>query len=421
MKKLTTIALTSLLAVASNAQASGYRIPEQSVNSTATSAAYTAKTYGADTTYFNPANMSYLADGHISQVNLMTILLSDTKYQDNNNDGGADLNSNNSESDIKIFPQLFYISPKLTDQIRVGFSTTVPAGLSKIWKTGYGKVFAEEFTLRAIEANPTMSYHATDYISFGLGLRMVYADGIVKSDQTDYTDGYGLTRDMTGRTIEYGYNVAATIKPMKNLNLAATYRSKIMLGINGEADLTYTDGSGTESYSSDAGVKVPLPAVLALATSYTIADLTVELQFDRTFWSAYEDLDFNYETPITNNNMYESFDVAKAKNWNDTNAYRLAIHYQLKPELLLMAGYGRDKNPIPNQTLSFELPDSDSHMVSAGANYTYNKELSFGGALLYSVKDDRKTTNTDGGRTIIDGEFTNSDAIMLSLAMEYRF
>ncbi|NCC94022.1 MAG: hypothetical protein EOM10_12190, partial [Opitutae bacterium] len=42
------------------ALASGYRIPEQSVNSTARAGGYVAHTPAADASYFNPANMDWL-------------------------------------------------------------------------------------------------------------------------------------------------------------------------------------------------------------------------------------------------------------------------------------------------------------------------------------------------------------------------
>ena len=51
-----------LLATAGSALASGYRIPEQSVNSTARAGSYVAYTPSADAAYYNPANMSWLED-----------------------------------------------------------------------------------------------------------------------------------------------------------------------------------------------------------------------------------------------------------------------------------------------------------------------------------------------------------------------
>ena len=52
----------ALSAVASSMLvAGGYKIPEQSLNSMALGAAYVAHTMGADTAYFNPANMAFMA------------------------------------------------------------------------------------------------------------------------------------------------------------------------------------------------------------------------------------------------------------------------------------------------------------------------------------------------------------------------
>jgi long-chain fatty acid transport protein len=53
----------ALSAIASSVvMAGGYKIPEQSLNSMALGAAYVAHTSGADTAYFNPANMAFMAD-----------------------------------------------------------------------------------------------------------------------------------------------------------------------------------------------------------------------------------------------------------------------------------------------------------------------------------------------------------------------
>ena len=60
-KKIALLAITGIF-TAGSALASGWRIPEQSVNSTALSAAYVANAHGADAAYFNPANMSFETD-----------------------------------------------------------------------------------------------------------------------------------------------------------------------------------------------------------------------------------------------------------------------------------------------------------------------------------------------------------------------
>ncbi|RUM38472.1 MAG: aromatic hydrocarbon degradation protein, partial [Desulfobulbus sp.] len=58
MKKKIAIATLGLLVAAGSAYGSGYRIPEQSLNSTARAGANVAYTPSADAAFFNPANMS---------------------------------------------------------------------------------------------------------------------------------------------------------------------------------------------------------------------------------------------------------------------------------------------------------------------------------------------------------------------------
>ncbi len=118
---------------------------------------------------------------------------------------------------------------------------------------------ADEFTLKVIEVNPTASYLVNDQFSVGFGLRGVYTDGVVRSDFPAAT----TSRDLSGDSIDFGYNLALSYKPIKDLTLAATYRSKVDLTVEGEATLT---GSGGTSYlGRGASVTIPLPASLAIS------------------------------------------------------------------------------------------------------------------------------------------------------------
>ena len=60
-KKISVLALASLF-VAGSAMASGWRIPEQSVDSTAKAGANIASSSRADASYYNPANMAWMED-----------------------------------------------------------------------------------------------------------------------------------------------------------------------------------------------------------------------------------------------------------------------------------------------------------------------------------------------------------------------
>ena len=74
----------------------------------------------------------------------------------------------------------------------------------------------------------------------------------------------------------------------------------------------------------DADVSVPVPAVFALSVAYDVLDnLNVELTWDRTFWSEYEELDFNFSPVIPGN----PFEAPQERDWDDTNAFRIGLTY----------------------------------------------------------------------------------------------
>jgi long-chain fatty acid transport protein len=301
----------------------------------------------------------------------------------------------------------------------VGLSLTLPAGLSKKWSQPYPKTFAEEFTLELYEFAASAAYKVNDFLSLAGGLRGIYSKASVKSNGTISGDygGVQASRAMDGDTTEFGYNLAATVRPTQNSNFSVTYRSKVDLGLKGDADLrTSANFAGATTYQGSGAVTVPLPAVLALAGSYTFGEqLTVELEYDRTYWSAYEMLDFEYPTSLGNPFLIAAFDSPKAKNWKDTNCWRLGVEYDLKNGFVLMAGFALDENPIPDSTLGFDLPDSDARLYSMGLRYQANDQVEVGIAYLYDDKESRNATNNG-----VSGTFDNTAAHLVAVGFSYK-
>jgi len=401
-KKIAVVALTGIL-TAGPAFASGYRIPEQSLNATALSGAYAANTPAADASYYNPANMSWLENKWQTDASLTWIHLASIEYTDN---AVASYNSGSRTEDFAL-PNLHVVSPEYNN-FRFGLSVVYPYGLSKRWDNAFQRASAEEFTLKTYELNPTVSYKIGDTLSIGGGLRAIYAEGVVKSTTA-------VSRDLKGDTTEYGYNLALTYRPVENLSLAATYRSKIDLDIEGDARLSL---GGTQLYNGYAEVSVPAPAVLTLATAYTCngGRTTAEFTYDKTFWNAYDKLDFNYGPTLTNATLIFYFDNPKAKNWVNSEAFRLGLTHRLNTQWTIMAGFAIDKNPVPDQTLGFELPDSDAKIYSCGLRYQPTDTLTLGAAYLFDDKESRSVVNTG-----VNGTFDNSAAHLVTAGLQYRF
>jgi long-chain fatty acid transport protein len=404
-KKIAVVALTGILA-AGPAFASGYRIPEQSLNATALSGAYAANTPAADASYYNPANMSWLENKWQTDASLTWIHLASIEYTDN---AVASYNSGSRTEDFAL-PNLHVVSPEYNN-FRFGLSVVYPYGLSKRWDNTFQRTTAEEFTLKTYELNPTVSYKINDQLSLGGGVRAIYSEGKVKSNFNG-----ALIRDLEGDSTDYGYNLAVSYKPLENLAFAATYRSKVNLNIEGNAALGYTPLS--LSYNGYAEVMVPAPAVLSLATSYTGNDgkTTAEFTYDKTFWSAYDNLDFNYNQTFPAPSPFANFDNSLAKNWVNSEAFRLGLTHRLNTQWTIMAGFAIDKNPVPDQTLGFELPDSDAKIYSCGLRYQPTDTLTVGAAYLFDDKESRSVVNNG-----VNGTFDNSAAHLVTAGLQYRF
>jgi long-chain fatty acid transport protein len=390
-----------LSAAAAVAMAGGYKIPESSLNATALSAAYVANAHGADAAYYNPAAIVHNEDANLFEADMTYIGLSKIHYAST---GGA-VNID-SKSENFLIPTLHFASKKLGDNgARIGLSVVVPAGLSKRWGSAPALYSAEEFTLETLEVNPSFAVPISDTISFGAGIRAIHSSGVVKSS-------YLVSRDMQGDAIDYGYNVAVMFKPTKAFSLAATYRSKVDLNVEGDAKL-YAGASLV--YDGDASVSVPVPAALNLAAAYTFdTGTTIEAVFERTYWSAYKNLDFDYSIPLSGA-LGAAFDTSKPKNYKDSDSYRLGITQKYN-QWTAMAGIAYDETPVPESTLGYELPDSDAWIFSLGGKYAMDKQWSFGVATLVDLKKSREVHNTS-----INGEFSDARAYLVTAGIEYRF
>jgi long-chain fatty acid transport protein len=165
-----------------------------------------------------------------------------------------------------------------------------------------------------------------------------------------------------------------------------------------------------------AAVSVPAPGVIALSVAYDVMDnLNVELTWDRTFWSEYETLDFDYSPQIPGN----PFEVPVARDWDDTDAFRIGLTYGLNDAIDLMAGFGYDNNPIPTENVDFSIPDSDAWLYSIGMQYAVNDKMDLGIAALYDYKEEREVKVDPTGN--VYGKFTDASAFLITVGLDYRF
>ncbi len=404
-KTVTVLALASVFA-AGSVYASGYRVPEQSATSTAKAGAHIASATGPDAAYYNPANLSWMEDRWQIEGDLTYIHLTSVDYTDTR----SPFFDGSSEKENFLIPTLFIASPDYNN-FRFGFSITTPYGLAKRWKDPYPRAFAEKFELKTHDFNPTVTYKINEMFSVAGGVRLMYGDATAKN--AGMVSGFSVSGDIEADALEWGYNLAVAMRPNDKSNISVTYRSNI--DMDADSDNVLMTSLGPTVVNTTGSVSLPAPAVLSIAGAYTFDKLTVELTWDRTFWSKYEDLDFDFDTTLTNP-ILAGYDTPRPKDWDDASAYRIGLEYKLNDIWTLMGGFAYDENPIPDATLGFETPDSDAWLYSLGARYKVSEqtEVSFG--FLYDYKEERTVSNGT-----IEGSVENSSAILFSLGLIYKF
>ena len=411
----------ALSAIASSVvMAGGYKLPEQSVNSLGLAAAYVAHTMGADAAYYNPANMSFMGDKNYIDGGITLVHLPSNVYTL----GGAA--SGKSEVENLLVPNLHYVSAPMGD-FRWGMSLAVPGGLTKRWETPFQKASAEEFTLKIIELNPSLSYKIADNFSVAAGVRIIYSEGVVKSNGADLSGlimnpRANVARDMDGDTVEFGYNLALSYRPTSDINFAITYRSNVNINEEGTAKLS---AGGVKIYDGESSVEIPLPATLNIAISKTWDDrFTLEFDYERAFWSKYKNLDFEYGGNSIGA-LAPIFDAPQARNWKDVNIFRIGATVKMDNKLTALFGFSIDNSPTPVETIGFELPDSDSKNFSMGFRYQQSENLSWGASFLYSSKDaiTLQPGAHENPNSVLNkgGGFSEGGAFLTTVGVAYEF
>ncbi len=407
--------LTGLLLISSFSVSYGaaYKIPEQSNYSLGTSAAYFSSALNADTAYYNPANLSFIPEKNkvLVEIGSRYIYLPRITFKGKALDPITHsfvLSDAKTKREYFLVPYFHMVLPS-DSNLRFGFSFTTPAGLSKRWSAQIPRSSAEEFTLKVFEFDTVGALKVSDKFSIGGGIRVVYAEGQIKYQ---YPPFYKI--DMNGKTnYRFGYVVSATIKPTQNLTFSMLYRSKVNLKVYGDVKGFLFDGFSPVHFISSGGrVQVPLPAEWRIGGSYRYKNTIFELTFDRTMWSKYKNLNFNFDDPAAEATLGRNI----PKNWHDTSTIRFGVIHTFNNKLKGMFGIAYDETPIPEKSLGFELPDSNGWIFSLGGVYRLYPSTEIGLSYLYFTKYDRNVQNSK-----IDGRFKDLSAHLINISLNYSF
>ena len=432
---------TTMLASTSHSFAAGFAIREQS--SVAQGNAFAGATAGAEDIsymYFNPAAIARFDDyqAHAS----LSYIIPQSEFKDGQASTiqGVEITGTDNSDDIAedaLVPAL-YLSAPVASGVQFGLGINAPFGLVTDNEDGWvGRYHALKSDLTTIDINPALAIQASPQLSFGLGLRVQYADleltnavdfGTIAalSGNPDLEAAAQPTQQDGEAKVELddwgmGYNLGFLYQPTEQTRFGIAYRSEINHDARGDAEFDLgTSGVGA-AISEATGLFVDTGASLDVSTPATLSfgahhdlndrvDLMAEVAW--TDWSSFDELRIEFDN--------EQGDSVTEEEWNDSYFVAAGASYQVLPNLKLRGGIAYDESPIPDEFRTPRVAGNDRYWVSLGGDYQPWSGISLSASYTHIFVDDGDIDlqATDEGNTFrgnLSGSYENQiDIITLS-------
>ena len=413
----TKILIVASVCMVTNAFAGGYRVALQGQKALGMGHTGVAMSDSSEVVFFNPAAMAFLENDFDVSAGV-TLIDSVIKYQNQTANVYA-------ETDNPMgTPIGLYIAQRHDEKLSYGLGIYTPYGNVVEWEKDWaGSHLVNNIELKAIYIQPTISYKLSDDYSFGFGPTIVSGEvEFNRNLSTSLVDANGdrsnVTLKATGVT-GIGYNIGFLIKPADNISVGISYRSKVELNANNEsADFENIPTSlQTTYFDTTFNADLILPAELTVGVAYDLSDdLVLALDINRTYWSAYENLDVQFNSVAGTS--------YNPRNYNDANILRLGAQYQVDDDLTLRAGMYFDNSPIGEGYYTPETARADSTGYTAGATYKISKQMELDFSFLQLVFDEFNGSYDyyDQSGTLISfgGDYTAS-VTTIGFGLNYKY
>jgi len=409
-----------LLALSSQVvSASGFALIEQSASGQGLSyAGAAANAEDASVMWFNPAGLTDIKDNQV--VGALHIIAPSSKFTNDGSIGvvapstpGLLSGPDDDGATVGLVPNIYW-KGKFKDY-DVGFGVNVPFGQHISYDEDWvGRYHATETDLKTYNFNPSIARKINDKVSFGFGLNVQYVDVVLeqKINQSAIGDADANAK-VTGDSWAYGYNLGFMFKPVDDLNIGLSYRSKISHDVSGSVN--YSNVNSTTDlggytlnqvlFDADVSASVNLPASASLAINHQL-NQKVQLLASTTWtgWKAYDELviDFDNGSPDSESNQ----------NFKDSMRYAVGAIYQLDDSFILRGGLALDQTPVPDKfSRSPRTPDSDRKWISVGFGYKLSQAMTIDLAYSHLMADkvDVEYTNASSlGDSVLIGSYDSS-------------
>ncbi|MDR5900645.1 OmpP1/FadL family transporter [Halomonas icarae] len=407
--RLTLAAAVAAAAFASQAQAGGFQLNEQSVSGQGYGHAGRSSNVNDATIVFgNPAGMSFLDRAQLSAGATYLVVNNDisnvtaTRNVDAGILGGGMPNGvqvpvgeipGGNEGDMvgnKAVPFAFYAHP-VNDRLAFGFGVYAPFGSKTDYEDDFqGRYFGNYTEVTVVSAQPTVSYRFNDQWSVGAGITYNQVEGELRR-QIPSVQSYDPAGDVDARVDgddeAWGYNLGVMYRPVPETTLGLTYRSEVEYELEG--DFKAIDPMGNIVRSDNASLDLTTPETVNFSVTQQMTD-RLKLMFGASWsrWSKFQEIRV----------IGDAIPVITDETQNYSNAWAFAVggQYQLNPQWVLRAGLTLDETPSNDRHRSVRIPSDDRRIFSLGAGWTPTDSLTIDFAYSYLTE---QATRIEQNRT----------------------
>lgn len=415
MKKIVTLTALGAILAATNANAAGFHLREQSA--AAMGNAFAGATAGAENNSYAYFNVAGLTRQKGTQVNVGgTYIIPRAEAHDIYDQSGTRGQDVNNIVHAAIAPN-GTISHQLNDEVTLGLSLNVPFGMiTKYDGSWVGADHGVTSKVISVTTTPMVAYKATDKLSVGAGLPIQYIKARLSNTVAGTGGDYSAT--MEGDTVDVGYQLGAMYEFNDDTRIGVGYRSEINHKLKGDISSDIPLPGHSSMLNQDISARLDTPAMFSVGAYHRINDKwEVMAEYQRVFWNSFDSLDiYGRDIPDRISSTPE--------NWRDTNFYAIGVSYQLDHQWKLRLGFAYDESAVKTADRTPRIPDSDRYWYSMGLNYAYSENMTFDFGFTYiqakeasiNIRNNYPSADSRG----VSAEYDNS-VKMVGLSLNYKF
>lgn len=433
-----TLAVSSLVAVPTNVNASGFEILEQSARGLGSAFAGSNTGFGdGSSAYYNPAaltkleKLTYSVGGHV--------IVPQADFSNNGSSfpafGGLPIGGGNGGDggEVALVGNLYMAAP-LSDDVTFGFAINSPFGLKTQYNSNWvGRYHAIKSELTTINLNPSVGVKIDDSLSIGAGVRVMYADAEL-SNAIDFgtiavsqlgqqtasalglspqgADGLGTVK---GDDWAVGFNVGALYQVDEDLEVGLTFRSKVDVSVSGDATfqvpmaaipLTQT---GAFTNTGDAA-SVGLPESISFGGRYNLNEDWI-LMADATWtaWSRFNELRVTFDSVQP--------DAVTPEGWDDVWRFSLGTQGEISEGMRVRFGTTYDASPVSDSSFRTpRIPDSDRFWLAGGVGVDLCESAVLDLSYTHIFVEDADSSNMNSTGALLSGNWDASvDIVSVSI------